>query len=100
MTAWLVVAVVGAVTGAFKASGPVPLGRRELAPRALALVSLLAPALLAALVVTLTFGGDRELTVDARGLGVGVAALAYLRGAPVLAGMALAALVTALARLA
>lgn len=45
---WVVIGVVGAVTVLFKASGPVVLGRRELPPRALALVEVLAPAMLAA----------------------------------------------------
>jgi branched-subunit amino acid transport protein len=54
---WLVIAVVGALTIVFKASGPVLLGHRELPPRAVALVEVLAPAMLAALVVTQTVGG-------------------------------------------
>ena len=38
-------------------------------------IALLAPALLAALVVTQTFGGEgSELTLDARAIGVGGAA--------------------------
>ena len=57
---WLVVAIVGAATILFKASGPVLLGRRPLPPRVAALVDVLAPAMLAALVVTQTVGGDRR----------------------------------------
>ena len=67
---WIVIAVVGAVTILFKASGPVLLGDRELPPRALALVEVLAPAMLAALVVTQTVGGNGELVFDERLAGV------------------------------
>ena len=55
---WLVIAVVGVVTIAFKASGPVLLGKRELPARVASVVEVLAPAMLAALVVTQTVGGE------------------------------------------
>ena len=58
---WLVIVVVGSVTMAFKAAGPVLLGNRELPSRVASVVDVLAPAMLAALVVTQTVGGDREL---------------------------------------
>ena len=67
---WLVIAVVGGVTIAFKAAGPVLLGKRELPPRVASVVDVLAPAMLAALVVTQTVGGDREIVIDARLAGV------------------------------
>jgi Branched-chain amino acid transport protein (AzlD) len=60
---------------------------------------LLTPALLAALVVTETFGEDGHLVLDERVLGVGVAGVAVALRAPVLLAVILAALVTALARL-
>ena len=64
------------------------------------MIALLAPALLAALVVTETFGDDGPpLVLDERALGVGAAAVALALRAPVLLAVALAALVTALARL-
>ena len=44
------------VTAAIKAAGPIVLGGRELPPQFLGVVSLLAPALLAALVVTADAG--------------------------------------------
>ena len=72
-------------------------GGRELPPKASAVLALLTPALLAALVVTGTFGEGGHLTIDEKALGVGAAAVA-LR-APVLLAVDLAALVTALARL-
>jgi hypothetical protein len=68
-------------------------------PRVNAVIALLTPVLLAALVVTETFGDDGHLVLDERALGVGVAAVALALRAPVLLAVALAALVTALARL-
>jgi branched-subunit amino acid transport protein len=97
---WLVVAVVGVATIAFKAAGPVLVGRRELPPRLQACVELLAPVMLTALVVTQTFGGDEEIEVDARVVGVGAAAIAIALRAHIIVAMAIAALATALVRLA
>jgi branched-subunit amino acid transport protein len=96
---WLVIAVVGVVTILFKASGPVLLGRRELPPRALALVEVLAPAMLAALVVTQTFGGDQELVIDERLAGVAAGGVAIWLRAPLIVVMVVAALTAALIRL-
>jgi branched chain amino acid efflux pump len=98
--AWIVVAIVGVATIASKAAGPVLVGRRELPPRLQACVELLAPVMLTALVVTQTFGGDEEIEVDARVAGVGAALVAIALRAPVIVAMAVAALVTALLRLA
>jgi len=97
---WVVVGVVGIATIAFKAAGPVVIGRRELPPRIQSLVELLAPVMLIALVVTQTFGGDQEIEVDARVVGVGAAVVAIALRAHVIVAMAIAALVTALVRLA
>ena len=96
---WLVVAVVGAVTILFKASGPVLLGRRTLPPRVAAVVDVLAPAMLAALVVTQTVGGDRELVLDERLVGVARGAVAIRLRAPLLVVMVAAAAAAALVRL-
>jgi branched-subunit amino acid transport protein len=98
-TAWLVVLVVGAATVLLKAAGPVFLGGRALPPRALALVELLAPVMLAALVVTQVVGGDEELVFDERVAGLAVAAAAILLRAPLVAVMTLAAVTAALLRL-
>jgi branched-subunit amino acid transport protein len=98
--AWIVVAVVGAATVAFKAAGPVLIGRRPLPARVQSLVDLLAPVMLVALVVTQTFGGDEEITVDERVAGVGAALVALLLRAHVIVAMAIAAIVTGLLRLA
>ena len=96
---WLLVGVVGVVTMAFKASGPVLLGGRRLPERVSAVVDVLAPAMLAALVVTQTVGGDRELVLDERLLGVAVGAVAVLLRAPLVVVMTAAAATAALVRL-
>ena len=98
-TVWLVVLVVGAATVAFKATGPVLLGGRTLPPSIAEVVALLAPVLLAALVVTQTVGGDDELVFDARLAGVGAGAVAIAARAPLPAVVVVAAAATALARL-
>lgn len=96
---WIVVAAVGLATVCFKAAGPVVLGRRELPPRALAVVELLTPVMLAALVATQAVGGDRELVLDARVVGVGAAGIALWRGLSLLPVMVVAAAAAALVRL-
>ena len=102
-TTWAVVVLVGLGTIAIKALGPVLLGGRPLPPRVARVVSLLAPALLAALVTINTFatdtvGAGQRLTVDARLLGVGAAAVAIRLKAPVLVVVVVAAVVTATVR--
>ena len=96
---WVVIAIVGAVTIAFKASGPVLLGGRSLPERVSAVVDVLAPAMLAALVVTQTVGGDREIVLDERLLGVAVGAVAVVLRAPLLVVMTAAAATAAVVRL-
>ncbi len=95
MTVWVIVAVVGMVTVLFKAAGPVFVGSRVLPERVGAVVDLLAPVLLTSLVVTQTFGGEGEVTVDARLPGVAAGALAVWLRAPLVAAMVVAAVVTA-----
>jgi branched chain amino acid efflux pump len=99
MSGWVVVAVVGLATVLFKAAGPVFLGGRSLPGHLQAVVDLLAPVMLTALVVTQAVGGDDGLSLDARLPGVAAGALAVWWRAPIVAAMALAALVTAAARL-
>ena len=95
---WVVIVAVALASAAIKAAGPVLVGGRELPQRATAVVALLAPALLAALVVSETFGEDRDLVLDERTLGVAIAAIALALRAPVLLAVALAAATTALVR--
>jgi uncharacterized membrane protein len=97
-TLWIVIVIVTLTNVAIKAAGPLLVGGRELPPRAVAVIALLAPALLAALVVTQTFGEDGHLVLDERAIGVAVAGLALALRAPVLVAVALAAVSTALTR--
>lgn len=95
---WLVVALVGVATIAIKAPDPAVLGGRRPPPRVGAIVGLLAPAVLAALVVTQAVGGERALVLDKRLAGLAAAGLALRLRAPILVVIAVAALITALAR--
>jgi uncharacterized membrane protein len=95
---WITVAALAVTTAAIRASGPVLVGGRDLHPRLFGVVALLAPALLAALVVTETFGEDGSLRVDERAAGVAAAGAALALRAPIIAVILIAAGVTALAR--
>jgi branched-subunit amino acid transport protein len=64
------IAGLAVVTAAIKATGPIVLGGRELPPRFLGVISLLAPALLAALVVTATLADGKEIAVGDQTAGV------------------------------
>ena len=76
---WVTIVVLAVATAMIRASGPVALGGRELHPRVMDVVALVAAALLAALVVVEAFAGDgRSLELDARAAGVGVAAILLL----------------------
>jgi branched-subunit amino acid transport protein len=97
-TVWVVVIVTGAGTLALKATGPVVLGGRPLPDRVSGVVTLVGPALLAALVAIGTFADGQRLVLDARVLGVGAAAVAIRLHAPVLLVVIIAAAVTATAR--
>jgi branched chain amino acid efflux pump len=96
---WIAVLGVGAATIALKAVGPVLLGQRPLPSWLAGPVSLLAPAVLAAFVVTEAVGGDRAIVADARLVGVGAGAIAVALRAPILVVVVVAAASAALARL-
>jgi hypothetical protein len=95
---WITIAGLTAATVALKAAGPLIVGGRELPDRALAVIALLAPALLTALVLTGTFTDDGELTLDARAVGLGCAGLAAVLRAPLLVTVLVAAVGTAAVR--
>lgn len=97
-TVWLAVIIVGSGAIMMKAIGPVAVGGRQLPERAMLLVGALAPALLAAFVVTNTFGQGRSLVLDARALGLLAASVCIALRAPLLVSIVVAAAVTAIAR--
>jgi Branched-chain amino acid transport protein (AzlD) len=96
--AWVAVLVVGAATVALKGAGTLMFADRPL-PRGIASVMpLLAPCLLAALVVGQTLADGKALVVDARVYGVAAATVALALRAPLLVVLASAAGVAAAAR--
>jgi len=98
-TLWAAIVAVTLASAAIKAAGPILAGGRELPPRASAVLGLLTPALLTALVVTGTFGEGGHLMIDEKAIGVGAAAIAVALRTPIIVAVVLAAVVTALARL-
>ena len=76
MTAlWITIVAVALASVAIRAVGPVLLGGRELPSSANAVIALLVPAVLTALVVTQTFSEDGWLVLDEKVIGVAVAAV-------------------------
>jgi branched-subunit amino acid transport protein len=96
---WVTVVAVGLATMAIKAAGTLLLGGRTLPPRAQAALEHLAPALLAALVVTQALGGPGGgFAIDARLAGLAAAAVALLLRAPLLLVITVAAATAATVR--
>jgi branched-subunit amino acid transport protein len=95
---WITIVAVALASAAIRAAGPILLGGRELPSSANAVITLLVPAVLTALVVTQTFGEDGRLVLDEKTIGVAVAAVALVLRAPVLLAVVLAVVATALAR--
>jgi hypothetical protein len=95
---WIAVVVIGAATVALKAAGTVVLGGSVLPRRFDVLIALLAPSLLAGLVVVQTLEGDDGIALDARVAGVAAAAAALALRAPLLVVLAVSAGVAAAAR--
>jgi hypothetical protein len=95
---WELVAVVGACTIVLKGLGPLVIGGRALPRPLLGVVALLAPTLLAALIVTQAFADGRHLVLDARAAGLGAALVAVALRAPVLVVVLVAAGTAALTR--
>ena len=96
--AWVTILALAVATALIKASGPAALGGRPLPPRMIQVISLLAPALLAALVLVESFSHDGELAVDARTGGVAAAAVSLSLRRDVLLAVVVAAATTALLR--
>jgi hypothetical protein len=95
---WIAVAAIGVATVAIKAAGPVLAGGRPLPGPFAAVVPLLAPALLAALVATQTLSDGEDLVLDERAAGMAAAVIPVALKAPILVTVAVAAGVTAALR--
>ena len=88
---WITIGGLVVATVAIKAAGPLIVGARELPAGANAVISLLAPALLTALILTDTFARQEELTVDTRAAGLACAGVAVALRAPLLVTVLVAA---------
>jgi len=97
--AWIAVIAVGAGTLLLKAVGPVVVSGRRLHSRAAELLDMVAPAILAALVVTETFAHGRSLVVDARLAGVAAGLVAIVFRAPIWLVVLVGAVAAGVARL-
>ena len=86
------------VTVCIKAVGPVALGGRELPERFTGVIALMAPALLAALVVTAALADADELALGPDTAGVAAGGLVAWRTDSVIGCVIVAAAVTALVR--
>lgn len=95
---WTLVLSLAAGAFAFKVAGFVVFGGRTVPAVLERCLALIPAALIAALVVKDTFSVGQHLQLDARALGVGCAAIAAWRRAPLIAVIVVGAAVTALVR--
>lgn len=95
---WAGILVLAAAAYAFKAVGPLVVGRRRLAPELTEVLGLVAVPVLAALVLVQTLDGGGRLVIDARVPAMCVAALLVWRRAPFLVVVFAAAATAALLR--
>jgi branched-subunit amino acid transport protein len=91
----LVIALSAVITAAIKAAGPIALGGRELPAWFTDVIRLMAPALLAALVVTGALANGRHIVIGADTAGVAVAGVLLWREVPIPVAVIVAAAVTA-----
>ena len=97
-TTVLLVGGCALVTALIKAVGPVALGGRELPERFAGVIALMAPALLAALVVTAALADGDRLALGADTAGVAAGGLVAWRTESIIGCVLVAAAVTALLR--
>ena len=98
MNLWLLIAGCVVTTVLIKAAGPVMLGGRDLPPVVLRVIACMAPALLAALVVTSVFAEGQSYRVGAEAVGVAAGGLLLWRGRSVVLAVVVAMAVTAAIR--
>lgn len=98
MMLWLSVLAVTAANWVMKASGPLALGERRLPPRAVKVISLMASALLAGLIITNLGGAGWSDLNWQQVLGVGTAGSARALKAPMLLAVGCGIATTALLR--
>jgi branched-subunit amino acid transport protein len=98
LTIWICVALTALASFAIKATGPAILGNRPLPSRARGVIALLAPALLAGLVISDILGANWSSADGPLALGVVTAAASRAAGLPTPACIIAAVLITAVAR--
>lgn len=97
LTFWVVIALAVGVY-AQRAAGAVLVDTNRLSPRWRRVLDVLPLAIISAVVALATLSDDGQLTVDARLVGVAVAALSAWRKMPMLVTVAAAAIATAAVR--
>ncbi|WP_028650915.1 AzlD domain-containing protein [Nocardioides halotolerans] len=97
-TIWWAILGLAVTTALVKAAGPVVFGGRQAHPAFLRVVAMMAPALLAALVVTSLLSDGHRLTVGADTVGVAVAGVLLWRGRSLVLAVVVAVAITALLR--
>lgn len=95
---WLLIVALALIAAAIKGIGPVVVGGRSLPPRAVGVIAALAPALLAALVVSTSLADGRRIGLGADTAGVAVAAVLLALRAPLVLSCLAAVVVTAVIR--
>jgi branched-subunit amino acid transport protein len=98
LTIWICVALTALASFAIKATGPAILGDRPLPSRGRGVIALLAPALLAGLVISDILGPNWSSADGPLALGVVAAAASRTTGLPTPACIIAAVVVTAVAR--
>ena len=98
MKTWLLIAVLAVGTVLMKTLGPVLAGGHQPPAPLARVIALVAPALISALIVTGTFTQGQQLIIDARAVGVGVAAVALWFRVPAALAMLIGVVVCALLR--
>ncbi|KIA63397.1 AzlD domain-containing protein [Nocardia vulneris] len=99
MTLWAAIFLVALISIGFKAAGPVLLGDRAMRPRMAGVIALLAPALLAGLVLTDVTGPDWSGIDGTLCAGLAAIAVTYALRMPVLAAILCGVALTAALRL-
>ena len=95
---WAFVFALAATAYGFKVLGLILVGDRTMPPLLDRCLALIPAALIAAIVVKDTFSVGQHLQLDARAVGVGAAAIAAWRRAPLILVIVIGAAVTATVR--
>jgi branched-subunit amino acid transport protein AzlD len=91
---WIAVGAVAVICALMRVAAPLLLGERRPA-RLISALELTVPALLAALIVTQTFGAGNHLVIDPRLAGVAAGGLVALARKPLLLALLVAVATTA-----